>query len=229
MGIDVKICGIMTPEQGRAAVLAGADYIGLIFAPSRRQLHTPQAAAIVAAAREAAAERALPVQIVGVFVNEQPPTIHALAAELGLDWVQLSGHEPIESVGTIGRPVVKAIRFDGHPSEAVWLDQPPQSRIPLLVDAHVAGSFGGAGVTGDWSQAAALAQRRLTWLAGGLTPENVARAVVTVRPQLVDVSSGVETDGVKDISKIQTFIRVAKAAAVTLTTSAQVAQTCDTH
>lgn len=215
MSLAVKICGIMTPEHGRAAVLAGADYIGLIFAPSRRLVTTEQARTIVAAARAAATEREAAVQIVGVFVNEQPQMINQLATELGLDWVQLSGHEPVAQADTIERPVVKAIRFDKHASEDEWLHGAP--RYPLLVDAHVAGSYGGAGVTGDWLRAAELALHRSIWLAGGLRPDTVAQAIEMVRPQLVDVSSGVETAGVKDIAKIQAFISAAKQAGARLT------------
>lgn len=216
MAVEVKICGIMTPEHGRAAVAAGADYIGLVFAPSRRQITLPQAHAIVDAVRDAALS-GRQVQIVGVFVNEQPGVISQLAAELGLDWAQLSGHETLASARAIVLPLVKAIRFDGHASEADWLAQPERGGPihPLLVDAHVAGSFGGAGVTGDWQQAAGLAQRQPIWLAGGLTPENVALAVRQVQPQVVDVSSGVETDGVKDIAKVETFIRAARQAGAT--------------
>jgi phosphoribosylanthranilate isomerase len=166
------------------------------------------------------------VQIVGVFVNEQPQTINGLAAELDLDWVQLSGHETLASASAIERPVVKAIRFDDHASEREWLAQSAQSvrRYPLLVDAHVAGSFGGAGVTSDWSRAAELAGRWPIWLAGGLGPDNVAQAALTVRPQLVDVSSGVETDGVKDIAKIQAFMRAAKQAGAALSADSHAAR-----
>ena len=221
MAVEVKICGIMTPEHGRAAVAAGADYIGLVFAPSRRQIMLPQAQTIVAAVRDAS-RSSLAVRIVGVFVNEQPQAINQLAAELGLDWVQLSGHESLASAAAIERPVVKAIRFDGEPSEADWLAQLDHgvSGYPLLVDAHVAGSFGGAGVTGDWQQAAGLARRWPIWLAGGLKPDNVAQAVQVVQPQIVDVSSGVETGGTKDVAKIEMFIRAARQAGAAAPVSA---------
>lgn len=212
MQVAVKICGIMSPEHGRAAVAAGADAIGLVFAPSRRRITLDQAAAIAAAVRADGS-----VQLVGVFVNELPALINQIVAEIGLDRVQLSGHEELAGVAEIRAPLVKAIRFDEHRSEEAWLqqaEQPAPAATPytLLVDANVAGSFGGAGVTGDWQRAAALARRWPVWLAGGLSPANVASAVARVRPQLVDVSSGVETDGVKDIAKIEAFIRAAKQA-----------------
>ena len=147
-----------------------------------------------------------------VYVKYNKNTIDELAATLGLNWAQLSGYESLQAASAIRCPVVKVIRFDGHSSETDWLAQPAtdQQRRPLLVDAHVAGSFGGAGVCGDWQQAAALARRWPIWLAGGLTPDNVAHAVKQVRPRLVDVSSGVERDGMKDIVEIERFIRAAK-------------------
>ncbi|HEX6289254.1 MAG TPA: phosphoribosylanthranilate isomerase [Herpetosiphonaceae bacterium] len=216
MTVDVKICGIMTPEHGRAAVAAGADFVGLVFAPSKRRISLLQARKIVAAVRAAADETGKVVGLVGVFVNEQPETINRIADEVGLDWAQLSGHEEVALAAAISRPVIKAIRFDRHPSEAGWLAQTGDSGqvAPLLIDAHVAGSFGGAGVTGDWEQAAAIARQRPTWLAGGLTPENVAAAVRRVQPNVVDVSSGVESGGVKDVAKIQVFIYAAKRASL---------------
>lgn len=213
MSAQVKICGIRQPEHAVAAVQAGADFLGLIFAPSRRQISVEQARAIVESARAVAAEQQTPIGIVGVFVNEQAQSINAVVDALELDWVQLSGHEPITIAYEIRVPVVKAVRFDQHESERTWLDQlnaDVTERYPLLVDAHVSGSYGGAGVTADWTTAAQLAQRWPVWLAGGLTPENVADAIQVVRPSVVDVSSGVETNAVKDVAKINAFIRAAK-------------------
>ncbi|HEY0606000.1 MAG TPA: phosphoribosylanthranilate isomerase [Herpetosiphonaceae bacterium] len=229
MAVDVKICGIMTPEHARAAVMAGADLIGLVFAPSRRRISVEQAREIASAARDAAAERGSNVGLVGVFVNEAPEQINAIVAEVGLDWAQLSGHEDVATISAISAPVVKAIRFDDHPSETGWLAQSAESgRVdPLLIDANVTGSFGGAGVTGDWEQAAALACRRVTWLAGGLTPDNITAALQRVQPQAVDVSSGVETEGVKDVAKITAFIQNAKR--VPLTADAPDAHSATAH
>ena len=147
----VKICGIMAPEHAQAAVHAGAEYIGVIFAPSRRRVELPRAVAIATAARKAAAELGQVVGVVGVFVDEQPDVINQLVAEVGLDLAQLSGHEWPSAATAIAVPVLKAIRFDGHASEAAWLAQDVDR--PLLLDAHVAGSWGGAGITGDWQRA----------------------------------------------------------------------------
>jgi len=209
----VKICGIMTPAHACTAVEAGADFLGLNFAPSsRRRISVEQACAIVAEARQAAARRTTPLEIVGVFVNETPAVVNAVAAEVGLDRVQLSGHEAPSVLSALHLPIVKAIRFDDHTDDGNWirlLDR-AQGRLSLLVDAHVPGSFGGAGVTADWRRTAELAHHHPLWLAGGLTPDNVAAAIRMVRPQVVDVSSGVETGGVKDAVKIQAFIERAK-------------------
>lgn len=200
----------MAPEHAQAAVRAGAEYIGIMFAPSRRRVTQAQAVAIAAAARQAAAETGRVVGVVGVFVDEQPDTINSLVAEAGLDMAQLSGHEWPATASAIAVPVIKAIRFDAHASEAAWLALDHDR--PLLLDAHVAGSWGGAGVTGDWQRAVELAAERQVWLAGGLTPANVGAAVRLVRPRVVDVSSGVERDGIKDAAAIDAFVRAAKAA-----------------
>jgi phosphoribosylanthranilate isomerase len=109
--------------------------------------------------------------------------------------------------------VLKALRFDGHPSEADWLSATGDcAASPVMIDAHVAGSYGGAGVVADWQAAARVAAVRPVLLAGGLDSRNVAEAVGVVRPWGVDVSSGVETDGVKDHAKIRAFVKAAKAA-----------------
>lgn len=211
MSVTVKICGLRTPQDALVACEAGADMIGLMFAPSRRQIDVRTAREIVDALRASRAGR--DVAVVGVFVDEQPTTIAAIAVATGLDWIQMSGHEVLETIADVPLPVIKALRFDGDPSEAAWLAEPAGcDAAPLLVDAHVVGSYGGAGVLGDWRRAAELAARRPVLLAGGLTVDNVAAAIATVRPWGVDVSSGVETDGLKDHAKIEAFVQAAKAA-----------------
>ena len=203
----VKICGLRTAEHARAAAEAGADFVGLIFAPARRQVSVTDAAAIARAARSAG-----PARVVGVFVDEAPERILEIAAECELDAVQLSGDEPAASASELaGRILLKAVRLGQAAAEAEWLaaDLPG---VHLLVDAHVPGAYGGAGVLADWERAAQLARRRPIVLAGGLTPENVGAAIRQVRPWCVDVSSGVETGGAKDIAKIRAFVRAARLA-----------------
>lgn len=206
----VKICGLRTIEQALAAAAAGADMLGLNFAASRRQVSPEQAALIAEAVR--ATPHAQRVSIVGLFVNAAPERMLAIARQCGLGAIQLSGDEAIEVAGQLpGIALFKAIRLDGAPSEAGWLAADQAPNIRLLVDAHVPGSYGGAGVLADWGRAAELARRRSIVLAGGLTPENVDAAIRQVRPWGVDVSSGVETNGVKDTTKIRAFVAAARA------------------
>jgi len=206
----VKICGLRTIEHALAAADAGADMLGLNFAASRRQVSPEQAALIAEAVR--AMPNAGRVGIVGLFVNETPERMLEIAGLCGLDAIQLSGDETSEVVGQLrGIRLFKAIRLDGAPNEAGWLEADQAPSVRLLVDAHVPGSYGGAGVLADWGRAAELARRRSIVLAGGLTPENVGAAIRQVQPWSVDVSSGVETNGIKDIIKIRAFVAEARA------------------
>lgn len=211
MSVAVKICGLRTVEAALVAAEAGADMIGLMFAPSRRQVDTVTAHEIVRALR--ASSYGAHVTVVGVFVNETPERMAELAQDVGLDWIQLSGHEPVAVADALPVPAIKALRFDHDSSENDWLEQPLScDMLPVLIDAHVAGSFGGAGVVSDWRAAAEIAAHRPVLLAGGLDSTNVQTAIAMVHPWGVDVSSGVETDGAKDLAKIRHFIHAAKTA-----------------
>jgi phosphoribosylanthranilate isomerase len=206
----VKICGLRTIEHALAAADAGADMLGFVFAPSPRQVGLDQAATIAEAVRAAPRDRA--VAIVGLFVNEAPERMLSIAQQCRLDAIQLSGDETSGLADSLpGYRLFKAIRLDGRPSEAGWLETDQAPAAHLLIDAHVEGSYGGAGVLADWARAAELARRRPILLAGGLTPENVGAAIQQVRPIGVDVSSGVESDGTKDAAKIRAFVAAARA------------------
>lgn len=208
----VKICGLRSNEHIQAAIEAGADMLGFIFAPSRRQVHPEQFGPLARTARLSAAAAGRSIALTGVFVNETIGGIRAIAQQCDLDIAQLSGDEPMSYAAALAPlTIIKAIRFDGSAVEQEWLDAAGGS-IRFLVDAHVAGSYGGAGVVADWERAADLARRREILLAGGLSPENVTDAIARVRPWGVDVSSGVETNGVKDIQKIHAFVVAAHAA-----------------
>jgi phosphoribosylanthranilate isomerase len=205
----VKICGLRTIEQALTAAEAGADMLGLNFAQSRRQISPEQATGIAAAVRAAPHDRR-PI-VVGLFVNETPERMLAIAIQCGLDVIQLSGDEASAVAEELpGYQLLKAIRLDGRPSEASWLAAAHTPAVHLLLDAHIPGSYGGTGVLADWGHAAELARQRPIMLAGGLTPENVGAAIQQVRPWGVDVSSGVETDGVKDSAKIRAFVAAAR-------------------
>lgn len=217
-GSLVKICSLRVPEDGMVAAEAGADLVGLILAPARRQLSQEMAESIAEAVRALGPKRP---RLVGVFVDERLDRLVALSERLKLDIVQLNGDEPPEVLADIGRPVIKALRLPaGTDLESArrLADRylaTPVAPIALLIDAHVAGVPGGSGRTADWDLATRLAEEYPIILAGGLRPENVAAAIEAVRPLGVDVSSGVEVAGafgVKDHDKIRAFVGNARAA-----------------
>jgi phosphoribosylanthranilate isomerase len=233
----VKICGIREPRHAVAAADAGADFVGVIFATSRRQVSVEQAQAVaralgtsqaiaevppVEAARDARWFRRWARSIenllwrkrpllVGVFADAEPETINSIADSCGLDLVQLSGHEAWGMCLEIGRPVIKAIRVRASASaRSILGTMRPGTAALCLLDSDVEGVLGGSGRTFDWELARGVAARRPIMLAGGLTPKNVSEAVLQVRPWAVDVSSGVETDGLKDVGKIRAFVAAAR-------------------
>lgn len=194
--VRVKICGISTVVAALAAAEAGANAIGLIFASGRRQVTIPQAREIV---------EALPpfVSSVGVFVDEERPQIEEVIGACRLDFVQLHGNESPEFCAKMPVPVVKAIRI----ADSSSLERIRHYQVAaVLLEAAVPGIAGGSGRTFDWELAAPVAPSVRIILSGGLTPENVQRAISQVHPFAVDVSSGVETDGRKDPEKIRAFI-----------------------
>jgi phosphoribosylanthranilate isomerase len=213
----VKICGLREAAHALAAAEAGADFIGLVFAESRRRVTVEQARAIARALGEPLAaagngvaqveallRRKRPL-VVGIFANADPEAVNRAADAVGLDLVQLSGDEPWEMCEKVSRPVLKAVKVrDGAGAEEIVAAIRPGA-VPLL-DTHAEGALGGTGRAFDWAVAAGVARRFPIVLAGGLTPENVGEAVRSVRPWAVDVSTGVETDGVKDVEKICAFI-----------------------
>ncbi len=219
----VKICGVSDPRHARVAAACGADFVGVVFAPSQRQVTLGQAkqiakalgkapgdrlAASDAATIEEALRRRRPL-LVGVFADQDPDTINGIAEEVGLDLVQLSGSEPWEVNAHLNRPVLKCMKMRDGETAAHLLFHYHGTAL-LLLDPFVPGVYGGTGRTLDWRVAAEIARKMPTVLAGGLTPDNVAEAVRSVQPWAVDVSSGVETDGAKDPAKIRAFIAAAK-------------------
>ncbi|WP_042350984.1 phosphoribosylanthranilate isomerase [Bacillus massiliigorillae] len=200
--MKVKICGLTDVETAVYAAEVGADAIGFVFAPSRRQISKENAKKIIE-------ELPARVEKVGVFVNEKPAVIEEIAAACGLTMIQLHGEESNGSCQVHALPVVKAVGI-GKVEDIV---QAEQYEVPyLLVDSPKGQKYyGGNGATFDWQllQSKALENHRVI-LAGGLTADNVAKAIATVQPYMVDVSSGVETDGKKDFVKIKQFIQVVK-------------------
>lgn len=196
----IKICGVTRPEDARAAARLGADAIGLVFYPP-----SPRALAIEAAHAIAAA---LPpfVTPVGLFLDPAPDEVRTVLERVPLELLQFHGTEPAEFCRAFGRPYIKAVGMSGGDGDiAASAASYPDARA-LLVDSHEAGSPGGTGETFAWARLPA--ERPLpVILAGGLAPGNVAAAVSTVRPEAVDVSSGVErSKGVKDEALVREFI-----------------------
>jgi phosphoribosylanthranilate isomerase len=213
---SVKICSLREIEHARYVLDAGADLFGLIFAPARRQVTTERAREIVDAVRRDA--RGAPPLAVGVFVDASLAEIEAVVQAMEIDLVQLHGSEPPELVGMLPVSVVKAIRpLPGASVDDVHREIERYARaagapLAYLLDGFHASRAGGEGVRADWSLAAELAKSWPIMLAGGLDPASVAAAIRAVGPLGVDVSSGVETDGVKDQAKIGEFVRNARAA-----------------
>jgi phosphoribosylanthranilate isomerase len=214
--MKIKICGITTEADGRQAAVLGADAIGLNFFPqSRRHVAVDKAASIL---------RQLPplVEPVGLFVNEPFLQAAQTAEHLGLRTLQWHGDEHeahyrppfrvLRAFAVAGRESLDGIRR--------WLERcQARGECPagILVDAHVAGEYGGTGQRAPWELLADFRPDFPLILAGGLTPENVAEAIGIVRPYGVDVSSGVESSpGRKDAEKMRRFIGNAREVAARL-------------
>lgn len=211
--IKIKICGITEVDHALAASQYGADFIGLVFAPSRRQISCEKASQIVTAIRQL---RSRP-QIVGVFVNEDIDRLNQITESLHLDWVQLSGAEPLSYCKLVSRPIIKTIHIStGDTKENIikaieaGYNSLPRNKLVYLLDTKATGCYGGTGKTFDWAIAEQISRQFAIMVAGGLTADNVASMISRVKPFGVDVSSGVETEGKKDVAKIARFIQVAR-------------------
>lgn len=221
----VKICGFQTAEPAIAAIEAGADSIGLVFVENaRRRLTLEQGHELLALFREEVGPAA--VEIVGLFADQPLEEVQEHVGLLGLDAVQLCGAEDVRYADQLGVPVQKVIGVDPQipisaqmPRIMVLQQRHVMAGHRIVIDTKVADEYGGTGVTFDWDIAADLARGLDFSLAGGLTPGNVANAVATVKPWGVDTSSGVETDGVKDIEKVKAFVEVVRSTDQTVASS----------
>ena len=206
-----KICGLRDADNALVAANAGADFLGLNFVPGVRRMITPeQALSIVGRLRSTLGER-IPT-LVGLFANQRVDEVNHIVDQCGLDLAQLCGDEPREYWDEVAAPVIRQIKVrDDVPTEAAieaaarQIEEVIGSGHTPMLDKYERGALGGTGRTFDWRVASELAARYDLVLAGGLTPDNVARAIAEVGPWVVDVSSGVETDGVKDAAKIRRF------------------------
>ncbi len=197
--VRVKICGIKDHLTAYQAVIAGADAIGFVFAPSPRRISQDKAQEIIC--------RLPPfVSKVGVFANQGLQEILDIAETAGLDTIQLHGEETADFCNNI-KPYYSVIKsFKGEADYNTFSDYNVDA---YLLDTEDEGKFGGTGKTFDWRTAANCSKKPLI-LAGGLNPENVQKAICIVNPYAVDVSSGVEVNGFKDFSKMKEFVRRVK-------------------
>lgn len=200
--MKVKICGLQQEEHVKTAVASGADFIGFVFAPSKRRITVEQAQQLALHIPET-------VQKVGVFVNEDVETIKKIAEAVPLDIIQLHGQEdPAITDELHAYKIIKAI------SVKTKEDLTNASNYDVdyyLFDAPGTDYEGGSGQTFDWSLLEYNGiSRQQTFLAGGLNTANIEEAKKQVQPFAVDVSSGVETNQIKDHEKITAFIKKAK-------------------
>ncbi len=201
MRTRVKMCGCTSIDDASLAVEAGADAVGVILAPSPRRVNLTHARAIATS---------LPpyVSLIGVFVDPTSDELIAATSAIPRMRAQFSGHESPALCALAGTGYVKVVHVDEGDG---WLDA--VERYPGVAMLDTAATVaGGSGVTFRWERVAALAQRRRTIIAGGLTPENVGRCITTVRPFAVDVRSGIESGGVKDHAKMKAFVRAVREA-----------------
>ena len=218
----VKMCGISKVETIPAVVEAKPDYMGLVFAPSKRQVTVDQAKTLVeelhkqyATRYNSGAEQSTndEIKTVGVFVNETLDNLITIAKEVNLDAVQLHGDEDEAFIKALKEKtdveVWKAVQIRSSTDAEAWIDS---SADMLLFDAYHKDERGGTGEVFDWSCLDEF--ERPFMLAGGIDSTNVARAIRTVRPYGIDISSGIETDGVKDNEKIKAFTNIVRTIAM---------------
>ena len=206
--VAVKICGIRTGAQAEAIIAAGADALGINFYPKSK--------------RFIALDEALPwlneignlVPRVAVTVNATDDELERIADSGGIDWIQLHGNETPDRLTSLiqqGFPVFRAL---GVKNKAMLESAATYPGTTLLLDAYAPTEYGGSGETMDWTLGAQAVQQwpdRQIILAGGLVPDNVARAVKQVQPAGVDVASGIESEpGIKDLGLVRAFIEAAR-------------------
>ena len=213
-----KICGLRDLLSARAAADSGAHLLGFVFVEGVRRRVSPDLAAdIISELRAASSENA--PSIVGLFANQSVEFVNRVAGQCGLDYAQLCGDEPPDMWGRLDVPVIRQVkvREDLPRDEAVaaairHVAEAVDAGHVALLDKYEAGHLGGTGRVFDWDIARDIASQHRVVLAGGLTPENVTDAITVARPWGVDVSTGVETEGQKDLGKIRTFAAAVAAA-----------------
>jgi phosphoribosylanthranilate isomerase len=201
----IKICGLTSPDAARAAVEAGADAIGLVFAASPRQLSIEQAATVAAAVPP-------PVGRIGVFVDADPDFVALAVQRCALTAVQLCGSETPETCSAMPVPVIKVL---GVGTDFGWEVAEPYRghAAALLLDTYNPTKAGGTSQTFDWQALGDPPDWAPVFVAGGLNAENVGRAIAALHPFAVDVSSGVESSpGIKNPERMAAFCAAVRAA-----------------
>jgi phosphoribosylanthranilate isomerase len=211
ISMTVKICGITNQDDATAAVEAGADALGFVFyKKSPRSVEPALARQII--------ERLPPfVTPVGVFVNEDVTVVRRLMDDCGLAFAQLHGDESAAYCQELGRPILKALRVKDRNAFLALAEFRGRAGVRgFVLDAFSDEAYGGTGQVIDWPLAAEIAKATSILLAGGLTPDNVEKAIHAVQPYGVDVSSGVElAPGKKDHEKVRAFIRAVRVVSLT--------------
>ena len=194
----IKICGLTREVDINFANKLRPDYVGFVFARSRREVSLQQAERLVSNLDKG-------IKTVGVFVNEPVEKVQLIAEKLRLNVLQFHGDEDLDYMKMFSSfDCWKSISVKGTQDLKLLEEYPEQT---ILLDSKVPGELGGTGVAFDWNIIKDLSQKKKIVLAGGLNPSNVSEAIMKVKPYAVDVSSGVESDGVKDLKKIDEFIR----------------------
>lgn len=199
--MKVKICGLRNEQDALFAAKNGADAIGFVFAESKREISP-------LAARKIISKLPKETKKVGVFVNPSKELIHEIVETTGIDYVQLHGNETPEFCHSIPYPVIKALSIQ---SKEDLQKIHEYSCDFVLLDGPKGKYHGGNGISFDWSMLSTFDfKHKKVILAGGLNPENVKAAIANTSVFMVDVSSGVETDGEKDLIKIKDFLTAVK-------------------
>jgi phosphoribosylanthranilate isomerase len=211
----VKICGLTEVEHALAAAEAGADFIGLVFAESRRRIAPDRAIEIVRAVRQLQHGP----ETVGVFAGMPVAEVNRIASLCGLDRVQLSGGENLDYCLKVEKPLARVFHVAPETTTLQLMALIDEGQrvlrgrdVIFMLDTKAGQAMGGTGMTFDWTVAREVCCVLPVIIAGGLHPGNVGEVVKGAQPWGVDVSTGVETNGNKDVARISAFIDAVKAA-----------------
>lgn len=199
--VKIKICGLTRSEDIKSAIEAGANILGFVFTESPRRISIETATQLL---------EHVPSGIlrVGLFLDQDRSEVRRVISSVKLDVLQFHGRETEQECNSHGLPWIKAVAME-HAGSARQAETDFPSAMGLLLDSHSRGGRGGSGKVFDWSLARPL--KKPVWLAGGLNADNVGKAIRTVKPHAVDVSSGVESaPGIKDATRMKDFVRAVK-------------------